>query len=110
MDNFIVVLVIFSILSFGYSWKVNINRKSGSYCGRSPYSKQTSSSRRIRVYGVGDFFGKILANDSNLPPVSDPGLKKERIPVTIEFLPSKKTVQAFPGTPLSQAATTAATL
>lgn len=58
----------------------------------------------IRLKGFNDLLNKILENDSNLPPPKDPGMKNQKTPVTVEFLPSKKAVKAFPGTKLSQVA------
>ena len=47
--------------------------------------------------GLGDIFKNALANDPNLPPPKDPGLSKKPDLVLVEFLPSKKTVEAYPG-------------
>jgi ferredoxin len=51
--------------------------------------------------GFGDMLKKALANDPNLPPVSNPGLSREKQTVDVEFLPSKKIVKALPGQKLS---------
>ncbi len=70
-------------------------------------TKILPSAMPSRLYGINDFFNKILANDENLPPASNPGLKKEKIPATVEFLPAKVTVTALPGTKLKDVARSA---
>lgn len=80
-----VVVLICAIYTNAFQQKCNniINR----------YTKQSN----VRLYGLGDFFAKALANDPNLPPPQNPGLSKTPDIVEIEFLPAKKTVKAYLG-------------
>lgn len=65
-------------------------------------ASQRHSSRSLQM-GLGDMFSKAFANEA-MPPAKNPGLSKEPEPVLVEFLPSKKTVKAFPGQKLSTVA------
>lgn len=52
---------------------------------------------KIVQMGLEDIFKNALANDPSLPPQQNPGLSRDKEPIEVVFLPSKRKVKAYLG-------------
>ena len=88
-----ILVLLYVVLLFS----VGINAFSGYHA-----TKPSLSRKIVQLHmGLGDFLKNALANDPSMPPPQNPGLSKSKAAVEVEFLPSKKVVQALPGQRLS---------